>query len=472
MSTPGINFSLADLQAIHQTTLAILAEVGLEFPSKATCDLFRQHNFKLVGNKVFIQPDQLDAALKTAPISFTVRARNSQNDLPLGDGNQVLAPTAGATQVILADGTKAPATINHYRDFARLVQTSPFNMPMSHQVCAPQDLPLSTAYLDMFLVDMTMTDRVLTANTSSPEKVVHFLEMLKIIFGGQQEVEKQACSINVINPCTPLKYAADQSESLLLLASANQPVAVTNMMMLGATAPISVVSALALGNAEILGGVVLTQLARPGAPVIYGSTSCPMDMKTMVATLGTPETLWLSKGAQNLAKFYNLPCRTGGSLTDSHLPDAQALLEGTLLLNNALSNGAHYIFHSFGMVSSYLAASFEKFVIDEEMAAMILASLKVPEVTSQTLDLELIKEMGSHGDYLTHPSTVKGFRSLFRSKFINRSTHERWEEKGGLSLAQLASAEVNRRLAQWEKPSIDPQMEKELENFIVSKHQQ
>lgn len=468
MYVPNHNFSLDDIRAIHQLSLELLAETGVEFPSRPTRDFFRDHGYRVEGEKVFITQPQLEAALKTAPPAFDIRARNPERSLTLGGDRRVTAPTAGATQIADAEGRTVPATMEHYRNLARLIQTSNLNMPMAHQVCHPQELPAETAYLDMFLCDITQTDRVLTANTTSPEKVENFLRLLELIFGGRAEVERGACSINVINPCTPLKYAADQSESLILLAGANQPAAVTNMMMLGATAPLSVPGALAVGNAEILAGIVLAQLVRPGAPVVYGSTSCPMDMKTMVAILGAPETVWLSKGAQALADFYGLPCRTGGSLTDSHQPDAQAMTDGSLLFHNALTGGAHYMLHSFGMMGSYLSASFEKFVIDEEMVSLALAALKVPEVSPATLEADLIKRLGSKADYLTQGSTIKGFRRLYRSKFFNRSAYDQWLGRGRPSILEAAAAEVRRRLEAWEKPPIDPQMEKELESFITS----
>lgn len=460
------SFTLDDLNTIHQASLQILAETGIEFPSATTREVFHRHGFQVDGEKVFIGRRQLESALKDAPSSFKIRARNPLRDLELGGEHYVLAATASATQIADFKGRNRPAAMEDYRKFARLVQTSEFNLPTSHQVCYPQELNAETAHLEMYWVDVTLTDRVLTGSTASVGNVRDFLEILNIVFGGWQEVERGACSLTVVNPCTPLKYAADQSESLMLLASRNQPVVVTNMMMLGATAPISIPAALVLGNAEILAGIVLAQLVRPGVGVVYGGTSCPMDMKTMVAVLGTPETVWLSRGTLALADYYNLPARTGGSLTDSQVPDAQALLEGGLIFQNALNNGAHYILHSFGMMGSYMAAGFEKFVIDEEMARLAVAALKVPVVEPASLELDLIKRLGAKGDYLTQPSTVKGFRRLFRSRFLNKSVYSQWVDNGGLDIAEAAGREVERRVGQWEKPLIDPQREKELANFI------
>ena len=461
-------FSDVDLQAIHQASMEVLNETGVEFSDERSRDYFRQHGFKVSDSKVFISEDQLRKALSSAPSGFSVMARNPKNSLRIGGENYALGPTGGAPQIMERSGVLRPCLKSDYEHFTKLVQTSPLKMFMTNTVCFPSDLEAGTAHLDMLRMDVLNTDRVLMCPTSTPQKTTVGLQMLEIIFGGRAALEEEPCSLNVVNAASPLKFAEDQSEVIILLAERNQPIVVTNMMMLGATGPISIPGALALGNAEILAGIVLAQLVRPGVPVVYGTTSCPMDMKSMVAVLGTPETIWISRGALGLAQYYNLPCRTGGSLTDSHQPDAQALLDGSLIFQNAFYNGANFIMHSFGMISSYMAASFEKFVIDEEMIAACEATLNKPMVDEGTINLQLLKDLGSQGDYLTHPSTVKNFRKLYRSRFLNRSGYEAWSKDGRQATHELAGKEVEKRLKSWQKPPIDPALEAELEAFFIS----
>ena len=465
-------FSQSDLNAIHQASLRLLNETGVEFPDAKSREVFQQHGIKVVDHKVFITESQLAAALSTAPAEFSVRARNPENSLRVGGEYYALGPTGGAPQIMESSGHLRPSRKEDYEKFTKLVQTSPLKMFMTNTVCFPADLEADTAHLDMMRLDVLNTDRVLMCPTSSPHKTIDALDMLELIFGGRAALEKEPCSLNVVNAASPLKFADDQSRVIVLLAERNQPVVVTNMMMLGATGPVSVPGALALGNAEILAGLVLAQLVRPGVPVVYGTTSCPMDMKSMVAVLGTPETVWLSRGALALADYYKIPCRTGGSLTDSHRADAQALLDGGLIFQNAFQGGAHFIMHSFGMLSSYMAASFEKLVIDEEMVALSQAALKLPAVDEAAINLKLLQSLGSQGDYLTQPSTVKNFRNLYRPRFLNRAGYDAWHKAGARDTAELAAGEVARRLAAWQKPDIDPGLEKELELFFQSRKKQ
>jgi trimethylamine--corrinoid protein Co-methyltransferase len=355
-----------------------------------------------------------------------------------------------------------------YDLFAKLVQTSPLRM-FSGGICYPRELPGNLAHLHMVFRDLTMTDRATMCNVAAVQNALDSIEYLSIVFGGRAEIEKKPCSISVINPFSPLKYSADQSEAIMVLSESNQPSVITNMVMLGATAPISVPGALALGNAEILAGLVLAQLVRPGVGVVYGTTSCPMDMKSMVATLGAPETVWLSRGALQLAERYGIPSRTGGSLTDSHLVDAQAMMDGAVIMANTMYPGAHFVMHAFGMVGGYLALSAEKFVLDEELARLVIATMEKPEVTDKTLELEAIRELGPGGDYITHPSTLKKYRKLFRPSFLNRSSYEAWEAKGRLDSVAQARAEVERRVSVYEKPPIDEKIEKELIAYAASR---
>ena len=463
------NFSRADLEKIHQATLDILAETGVDFPSPDCLKIFQDNGFQVEGERVRISQHQLEAALKTVPEAFTVRARNPENDLKVGKSDFILGPSCGNTNIMEADGVMRVSTLADYDRLAKLVQTSPVRQMFSGGICYPQDVPGHLAHLHMLLKDLTLTDRVTMCNVPSVQNARDSLEMLALVFGGRSELEKGPCSISVINPFTPLKYADDQAENIMVLAQANQAIVIANMMMLGATAPLSIPGALALGNAEILAGLVLAQLVRPGVGVVYGSTSCPMDMKSMVATLGTPEAIWLSRGTLALAEFYHLPCRTGGSLTDSHLPDGQAMMDGTAIFMNALYGGANFIMHSFGMLGGYQAVSLEKFLLDEEMVRLTLATLEPPEVDDRSLNLALIKKVGPGGDYLTQSDTLKNFRKLFRPSFLNRSSYDSWAGKGRPDSLQQAKAQVETRLAAWVKPAIDPQLEEELINLLKAR---
>ena len=139
-----------------------------------------------------------------------------------------------------------------------------------------------------------------------------------------------------------------------------------------------------------------------------------------ISAVGAPETCVIASATAQLAHFYRLPCRTGGILTDAHVPDAQALAEGTLLMSTAIRNGANLIIHSCGQISSLMALSFEKWLIDEEVCRMIRTVMGRVPVTAETLDIDTIKSVGVGGEYLTHPTTLERFRTLSQAGIFNR----------------------------------------------------
>ncbi|MCG8686876.1 MAG: trimethylamine methyltransferase family protein [Desulfobacterales bacterium] len=459
-------FTVQDLDRIHDASMEILAKQGVIMDSEPVLDLFKNNGFKTDGSKVFFTEKQVLSAVESAPESFEIRARNPKKNLDLGKGIPVFCGTGGEIYIAEKDMTQRQGTMADYEKIAKLVQTSSINQMTAHESVHPHELKAATSHLDMMLKDLTLCDVAATSSTQDAHCLQDCLDMLAIVFGGIDELAKTPATLGIISPLSPLQYAPDQADALVVLAQNRQPAAITNMLLLGSSAPVSIPGALALGNAELLAGIVLSQIVRQGTPVIYGSTSCPLYMKNGASCLGSPETLIMSRGIAQLAAYYTLPCRTGGGLSDAHVLDGQAMAESALNLNNAINSGADYILHSFGMLSSYLATSLEKWVMDEEICRYILASRQKIEVTPETLDLETILSMGAQGNYLTHPSTFQNFRSLFQHELGNRDSHMVWSKNGSKDIVEQASALLEKRIEAYEQPQMDEGMAQELTAWV------
>ncbi len=460
-------FSAADIQTVHDASMALLARHGIVIKDEALAEFFRSRGFRVDGHRIAITEAQVRTALETAPSRFTIRARNAEHDAEVGGADPVLSGTGGPTLILDPDGTVRDATLADYRKFCQLIQTSKVPQILPHDMVQPMDVPAQISHLDMFYEDVTLCDRALTGNTLDTATTRDTLGLLALIFGGLEKIKAATVSINIINPLSPLAFAPDQAEALKMLAEHNQAVAITNMILLGSTAPVDLASALALGNAEILAGVVLSQLARPGAPVVYGSTSCPLEMKSGVAALGKPETLLYAQATAALARFYRIPSRLGGALTDAHLVDAQAGFESSLMLKNALDNGVDYVLHAFGMMSSYLAASLEKWVVDEEIARLLLAARRETLFDTRTIDVDYLVEMGAGGNYLSSPRTFKNFRKLYQNNFLGAQPPNAWRERGSKTAAEAARGEVEARLRAYTPPTLDQGLHEDLKAWIA-----
>jgi trimethylamine--corrinoid protein Co-methyltransferase len=234
--------------------------------------------------------------------------------------------------------------------------------------------------------------------------------MAKILYGGDLS---QPVTIGLINPLSPLGYSPEMLDALIIYAQANQPCLIATLVMAGSTGPITLAGVLAQQNAELLAGITLIQFIQPGTPVIYGSSSTNIDMRTGALAIGSPElSLCISAHAQ-LARFYELPSRGGGALTDSSATDSQAGFESMFSLLTTVNAGIDFVLHAAGILNSYMAFSFEKFVFDDEMIGMLRRYLRGIEVNSDTLVYDVIARVGHDGHFLGDAHTLERCHTAF-----------------------------------------------------------
>ena len=460
-------FTDGELTKIHDAALHILKNIGVRFDDDEAIGHFKKAGFKVAGNIVRFTEKAIDQALASTPSRFVLSARNAEKSVVIGDENFGLAPGYGAAFIIDAEGQKRQATLSDYHDFCKLVQTSSVINVNGFLMVMPSDMPSETAYLDMLYSNMILCDKPFMGSPLSRAAARDCVNLAGILWGGQEELPDTPVCVSLITPLSPLQYTPEMSGSIIEFAGNNQVCIFGALLMAGSSGPMNLAGMLVQQTAEILAGVTLTQLVRAGAPVIIGGTSTVMDMRTGCLAMGAPEVARITAATLQLAKFYNLPARAGCAVTDAYLPDVQAGIESALNLMIAVRNGSNFILHAAGILGSYNAMSFEKFIIDEEIGRMALEYLKPIEITNTSIDLELIKEVGIGGEYLTHPKTLEQCRSAFFMPLLaNRYDYAGWQENGGRRIEHKATDLLNDRLAAYEKPDIDPQIEKDLQAYI------
>lgn len=462
------NFSKQDLAMIHASSIKVLEQTGVVFNDHDALQLFKDNGFKIEGETVHFSEKDILRALDTAPSSFELHARNHAKNVLIGDDSWVFVPTYGAPFVVSREGEQRPGTMHDYDNICKLVQTSEHIDMNGYKLVEPSDVPTKTSYLDMLFSNIILCDKPFMGSTDTIEAADDSMEMASIVFGGREQLKEKPVIAGLINPLSPLQFAEEMAGSILIYARHYQPLIIANMIMAGTSGPLALPGLLTLMNAEILAGLTLAQLAGPGTPVIYGSTSCPMNMKTGAATIGSPETYIINSATAQLARFYNLPCRTGGSLTDSLIPDAQALAEGALCLSTSIRAGANIVLHACGMVGTYIGINLEKWIIDEELCGMVRNMMTPIEINEKNIDLEAITSIGAGGNYLTHPTTLANCRTAFyENSLYNKSDHSRWTATGSKRVDEVAADTLLRRLSEYEKPPINPDVETALSDFII-----
>ncbi|MEJ2365716.1 MAG: trimethylamine methyltransferase family protein [Deltaproteobacteria bacterium] len=459
-------FTREEINLIHDASMEILAETGVKFSSEETLDLFRRAGFNVSNPRVYITENEVIRALETVPSRFVVHARNPQYNVAIGEDDFVFLPTAGAPNVSNADGLRRPAPMEDYRIGCKLVQTSDQLDMNGYLTVQPTEIPSQIAHLDMLLANITLCDKAFLAGSNFRQAAVDSVAMAAIVWGGEDKLKKQPVMPAIVHAASPLKYSPEMAEIIIDLARLGQPLVITDMVLAGTSGPVSLPGLLAMSNAEILSGIVLSQLAGPGTPVVYGSVSAPSDMRTVASAVGAPEAAVLAFAVIQLAQYYKIPCRTGGMLTNSHCLDSQAAAEGTLMMSTAVRNGANFILHACGQLGSYISMSFEKWILDEEVCRTLRRVLTAMNVNVESIDVDTIKSLGSEGNYLTHPTTFKHCRSLYQPRLFTRDDYQKWESKGAHCVADKTEMMLAGRLAGYQKPPIDQGLEQALTEYV------
>lgn len=462
-----------NMEKIHGAAMDLLKNTGVSFNENEALEIFKAHGLRVEGNIVYFEESDIQKALKTAPKRFIVHARNPEKSVAIGEDDFVFLPGYGAPFVMDIQGNQRQATMEDYDNFCKLIQTSPHINMNGWMMVEPADMPHDTVHLDLNLSNMLLCDKPFMGSPISRAGALDGIEMAGILWGGKQNIMDKTVSVSLINSLSPLQFSEEMAGALIELARHNQACVVASLIMAGGSGPVTLDGVLALQNAEILAGITLAQLVRPGAPVIYGSTSSAMDMKTGALSIGAPE---LSKNIHlvaQMARFYNLPSRSGGGLTDALSADAQAGLESALALSTAVRSGINFILHSCGILGAYIAMSFEKFLIDEETCGMVRSMIRPLALTDDSIDIATIKEVGIGGQYLTHPKTFQLCRTeFFMPTLMSRKNPDAWAKAGKKRIDQMAEDRVAQRLAAYEKPDIDPEIEKQLTQYVEKRKNQ
>jgi trimethylamine---corrinoid protein Co-methyltransferase len=455
------------IERLHNASMRILEQVGVEFHDDEALDIWRRAGARVdrTARRVWLDRALVMAAIASAPATFTWRARNPAHNLVIGGNALTFGPCGGMVYAADLDHARRPGSMADFTNFLKLSQVCPVLHTACWEQVTPQDTPVASRHLHRLYAGFTLTDKVMMEAAHGREITADCVEMARLVFGS---LDGDPVIGDVINVNSPLRYDERMLGGLLTYARAGQVTFITPFILAGAMSPVSMAAALAQQNAEALAGIALTQLARPGAPVIYGGFTTNVDMRRGGPAFGTPEGAWaLLVGAQ-LARYYRLPYRGSGSLTNAKLPDAQAAYESLWTLWPAAQGHTNLIMHAAGWLEGGLTASFEKFVIDAENLAMLEHFLGSFAIDDGTLALAMIAEVGPGGHHFGTPHTQARFSTEFyQSALSDRQGYDEWREGGGVDTAVRANRLWKAWLAQYERPPLDPVIEEALRDYVA-----
>ena len=466
MNRALINIDNASLDTIHAHSLELLRDTGIRFPSEKALALFKKHGFKLDGLMVRFKEQDIHKALETVPAAFTIEARNPSRNIRVGGSNYVMAPGYGPPFIIEPSGAKRNATLADVETFCKLVQTSKYIDFNSAIVVQPNDVPSQTAYLDLLLATLTLTDKPIMGSSVSEVAAQDSLKLAQMIWG---QLDRPVM-ISLIDSLSPLQYAPESVEALMVYAAAGQPAIIHSACTLGSTGPITIAGSLVISNATTLAGICLAQLVHPGTPLVYGLGGSPVDMRTGGYVNATPEDAKHVAIVTALGRYYNVPCRSHGTLTDSFCLDYQAGMESAVMLATAALSGVNLSLHACGTYGSMLAMSFEKFIADEDLCGAVKKLIAPVEFTREAFAMDLIKRLKTSGNYLVEDHTVDRCRTeFFIPDLSDRNNHENWLALELRDITTRASSLLAKRLAEYEKPQMGLKLEQQLIQYVLDR---
>ena len=358
------------LSIIEANADTVLEETGIIFrDDPEALALWKDAGADVKGDRVHFPKGLPRSLLKTAPSSYTQHARNPARSVEIGGKGTVFAPVYGPPFVRDLDGNRRYATIEDFRNFVKLAYMAPSIHHSGGTVCEPVDVPVNKRHLDMIYSHIKYSDKPFMGSVTAPERAEDTVAMAKILFG-DDFVENNTVLTSLINANSPMVFDDTMLGALKVYARNNQACIVTPFILAGAMSPVTVAGTLTQVLAEVLAGAAVTQLVRPGAPVLFGTFASSISMQSGAPTFGTPEPSLVSYGAAQLARRLGLPFRTGGSLCASKIPDAQAAYESANTLNSTILAGTNFVLHSAGWLEGGLASCYEKFMMDIDQLGM------------------------------------------------------------------------------------------------------
>jgi trimethylamine--corrinoid protein Co-methyltransferase len=374
-----------------------------------------------------------------APSEVTLYARDRKHNVVLG-GTRVYAGTGGTALNVIdrKDGHKRVATFNDLKEIAKLVDNLE-NIHIFMLPVYPTDVPVEKVDVNRFFAGLDNTSKHIMGGVYTLEGIEQVIRMAEIIAGSHRRLQERPMISMITCSISPFKIDSLYGDMLVAIAKAGIPVVCPAEPLCGATSPVTLAGTLVVQVVDSLAGVIISQLANPGTPVIYGSVASSTDLRDMKYITGSVEMGLLNAAGAQMAQFYKLPFYATGGMSDSNTIDAQGGYESSITALLCALAGANFIHDAAGLMEFALTMSYEKLIIDNEILGMVMRAVKGIEVNDETLAFDVIKEAGPGGHFVSSRHTRTHMRrEHYKPTLSNREFRETWEEHGSKDIFQRA----------------------------------
>ena len=457
----------SQLQDLHLAALEVLRRTGIRFHHQEALDMLREAGaFVSDGNLVKFPARLVEDAIASTPGRVVMCDRDGQPAMFL-EGSKVYFGT-GSDCLYLLD----PETGEH-REFTqadlinayRLCDALP-NIHFVMSVGIPSDVDVALIYDAQMALMLEHTTKPIVFVTNDKASCQRAIDMAAAVAGGYEALAEQQHILLYSEPSSPLQQSETAVDKLLLMAEYGLPVVHSPGPQMGATAPITMASGLAMSLAEILSALVVHQLKRRGAPFVFGAGLHHMDMGATQICYASPEFQLTKAAIAELGRWYGIPTWGYAGCSDAKVMDEQAALEAMLSVLMAKFSGANLI-HDVGYMESGLTTSFEMIVLTDELIAMTDHIMKGIEVSENTLMLDELDTVGPGGHFLDTEQTLKRFRDFWFPGLLDRKRREQWLEAGATTLGQRLNARVKEITKEHQPKPLAPDKKQQVREILA-----
>jgi len=466
----GIVTRLSDdqVQRIHSASLEILERIGVRLYLPEAINLLKKAGAMVTdGNLVHVPPKLVERALATVPKEVILHDRHGEPVMLLGGGRCFFGPGSDCLNIIdHRSGKRRRPVMQDVIDGVTLCDALS-NIDFVMSMLLPTDVDQTLADTYQMEAMLSYTTKPIIYVSYEVQGLVNAVEMAEVVSGGAEALRQKptlTCYINVVSGAV---HNAEGLKKLLFLSGKGLPSLYIPGSNAGVTSPMTMAGAIALDNAGMLVGLVLTQLNREGTPFIISAMDpASLDMRTMVSPYAYPERGLICSVSQR----YGLPTLALAGATDSKVVDQQAAAEAALtMLADVLMGGN--IIHDLGYLESGLTYSFVQLAICDQMVDWIKAFFRGIEVNDETLALDVIASVGPSGSYLGTKHTRKHFKETWYPDLFERGIYADWQQKGSMSLAERAGERVQKILDDHQPEPLPSDIQAKLREIVQGAEQ-
>ena len=454
------------ITAIEEAAEDILERIGVEVRHEPSLKLLLEAGCEVRDQRVrFARGFCRKLVKENAPSEFIQHARDPRKSVRIGGDAMVLVPCYGPPFVSATDIPRRYSRLEDFNDFVRLAHMCPEMHHTGGPICEPTDIPVTKRHLDMNYGHLALSDKCFMGAVTARERAEDTIAMCEIVFG-KEFVQNNCVVTALINLNSPLVLDETMLDAAHVYAATGQACVITPFMIAGASSPTTVAGLSAQALAETLVGMAITQLVRPGAPVVHGFMMLGMSMRS-----GSPlryDETWKSMLiAGQLARRLGVPFHCGGSTSSSKTPDAQAGWEAAAYMTFAMLAGVNYFIHATGTLEAGLVANFDKFLIDCDMLGAITRMTSSIDTGADALAVDAICAVGPAGNFLSSPHTMDRYKTAFyQPSNANGESFEAWAAAGSQDAAHRAMLRRHEILSEYVQPALDPAIDEALVAFM------